>query len=124
MSAPNILNVTSITGKSFYLALSDTNATELISNPSSSDKVIKINMIQVANVDPALGCNVTVDYHDAASIGGTSYSLVANLEGPAKAAVVALDKNTSLYLEEDRSISVTAATSGHLEVIISYEEIS
>jgi hypothetical protein len=124
MSAPNILNVTSITGKSFYLALSDTNATELISNPASSDKVIKINMIQIANVDPALGCNVTVDYHDAASIGGTPYSLVANLNVPAKASIVALDKNTSLYLEEDRSISVTAETSDHLEVIISYEEIS
>jgi hypothetical protein len=43
---------------------------------------------------------------------------------PAKASIVALDKNTAVYLEEDRSITATAGTASDLEVIISYEEIS
>ena len=42
MAAPNIVNVGTITGKSFYLALSSTSATALVSNAASSGKVFKI----------------------------------------------------------------------------------
>ena len=45
MAAPNIVNVGTITGKSFYLALANTSATALVSNAASSGKVFKINMI-------------------------------------------------------------------------------
>ena len=124
MAAPNIVNVSTITGKTAYLALSSTSATSLISNAASSGKVFKINMIQVANVDGTSACNVTVDYHTAASAGGTAYSLVSTVSVPADASLVVVDKNTAIYLEEDRSISVTAGTANDLEVIVSYEEIS
>ena len=124
MAAPNIVNVSTITGKSFYLALSSTSATELVSNAASSGKVFKINMIQVANVDGTNACDVTVDYHTQDDIGGTAYSLVSTVSVPADASLVVLDKNTAMYLEEDRSISVTAGTANDLEVLVSYEEIS
>jgi|TARA_X000001382_G_scaffold104033_1_gene79013 hypothetical protein len=124
MAAPNIVNVATITGKSFYLALANTNATALVSNAASSGKVFKINMIQVANVDGSNACDVTVDYHTQDDIGGTAYSLVSTVSVPADASLVVLDKNTALYLEEDRSISVTAGTANDLEVLVSYEEIS
>ena len=124
MAAPNIVNVSTITGKSSYLALSTTSATSLVSNAASSGKVFKINMIQVANVDGTNACDVTVDYHTAASAGGTAYSLVSTVSVPADASLVVLDKNTAMYLEEDRSISVTAGTANDLEVLVSYEEIS
>ena len=124
MAAPNIVNVSTITGKSFYLALSTTSATELVSNAASSGKVFKINMIQVANVDGTNACDVTVDYHTEDDIGGTAYSLVSTVSVPADASLVVLDKNTAMYLEEDRSISVTAGTANDLEVLVSYEEIS
>lgn len=124
MAAPNIVNVSTITGKSFYLALSTTNATELVNNPASSGKVFKINMIQVANVDGSVACDVTVDYHTQDDIGGTAYSLVSTVSVPQDSSLVVVDKNTALYLEEDRSISVTAGTANDLEVLVSYEEIS
>jgi len=124
MAAPNIVNVSTITGKTFYLALSTTSATELVSNAASSGKVFKINMIQVANVDGTNACDVTVDYHTQDDIGGTAYSLVSTVSVPADASLVVVDKNTALYLEEDRSISVTAGTANDLEVLVSYEEIS
>lgn len=124
MAAPNIVNVSTITGKSFYLALSSTSATALVSNAASSGKVFKINMIQVANIDGTNACDVTVDYHTEDDIGGTAYSLVSTVSVPADASLVVLDKNTSMYLEEDRSISVTAGTANDLEVLVSYEEIS
>ena len=124
MAAPNIVNVSTITGKSFYLALSTTSATELVSNAASSGKVFKINMIQVTNVDGSNACDVTVDYHTQDDIGGTAYSLASTVSVPADASLVVLDKNTAIYLEEDRSISVTAGTANDLEVLVSYEEIS
>jgi hypothetical protein len=124
MAAPNVVNVATITAKSAMVALSSTSATSVVSNAASSGKVFKINMIQIANVDGANACDVTVDMHSAASGGGTAYSLVATASVPADSSLVAVDKNTALYLEEDRSITATAGTASDLEVIVSYEEIS
>ena len=124
MTAPNVVNVAVITAKSATVALSSTAQTALVSNAASSGKVFKINMIQVANVDGTNACDVTVDLHSAAAGGGTAFSLVSTISVPADASLVALDKNTALYLEEDRSITATASAANDLEVIVSYEEIS
>jgi len=124
MAAPNIVNVATITGKSATVALTTTSQTTLLSNAASSNAVYKVNMIQVANVDGTNACDITIDLHSAASGGGTAYSLVATVSVPADASLVVLDKNTALYLEEDRSLTATAGTASDLEVIVSYEEIS
>ena len=124
MAAPNIVDVSTIIGKSATIALSTTSQTTLVSNAASSGKVFKINMIQVANVDGANAADVTIDVHSAAAGGGTAYSLVATASVPADASLIALDKSTALYLEEDKSITATASAANDLEVIVSYEEIS
>tara|TARA_R110000787_G_scaffold121397_1_gene232267 strand:+ start:25 stop:399 length:375 start_codon:yes stop_codon:yes gene_type:complete len=124
MAAPNIVDVSTITGKSATVALSSTSATVLVSNAASSGKVFKINMIQVANVDGTSAADVTVDMHSAATGGGTAYSLASTVTVPANASIVIIDKNTSVYLEEARSITATASAANDLEVVISYEEIN
>ena len=124
MAAPNIVDVTTIIGKTDTVALSSTAQTTLVSNAASSGKVFKINMIQVANVDGTNACDVTVDVHSAASGGGTAFSLISTASVGGNSSLVALDKSTAVYLEEDRSITATAGTANDLEVIISYEEIS
>lgn len=124
MAAPNVVNVATITAKSAMVALSSTSQTTLVSNAASSGKVFKINMIQVANVDGTNAADVTIDVHSAAAGGGTAYSLVATASVPADASLIAVDKNTALYLEEDKSITATASAANDLEVIVSYEEIS
>ena len=124
MTAPNIVNVATITGKSATVALSTTSQTTLVSNAASSNKVFKINMIQVANVDGANACDITIDVHSAASGGGTAYSLVATVSVPADASLIVLDKSTAIYLEENTSITATAGTASDLEVIVSYEQIT
>jgi hypothetical protein len=43
---------------------------------------------------------------------------------PADASLVVIDKTTSIYLEEDKSIGATASASNDLKVVCSYEEIS
>ena len=124
MTAPNIVNVSTITGKTDQIALSSTAATVLVSNAASSGKVVKVNMIIVANVDGLNACDVTVDLHSAAAGGGTAFSIVSTASVAADSSLVALDKSTAIYLEEDMSITVTAGTANDLEVIVSYEEIS
>ena len=124
MAAPNIVNVSSILGKTAVVALSSTSQTTLVSNAASSDDVLKINMIQVANVDGTNACDITIDVHSAASGGGTAYSLVSTVSVPADASLVVLDKNTAIYLEENTSITATAGTASDLEVIVSYEQIT
>jgi hypothetical protein len=124
MTAPNIVNVSTITGKTDQIALSGTSATVLLSNAASSGKVVKVNTIIVANVDATAACDVTVDLHSAAAGGGTAFSIVSTASVASDSSLVALDKSTAIYLEEDMSITVTAGTANDLEVIVSYEEIS
>ena len=124
MAAPNIVNVSSILGKTAVVALSSTSQTTLLSNAASSDDVLKVNMIQVANVDGTNACDITIDVHSAASGGGTAYSLVATVSDPADASLIVLDKSTAIYLEENTSITATAGTASDLEVIVSYEQIT
>jgi len=124
MTAPNIVNVSTITGKTDQVALSGTSATVLLSNAASSGKVVKVNTIIVANVDATNACDVTVDLHSAAAGGGTAFSIISTASVAADSSLVALDKSTAIYLEEDMSITVTAGTANDLEVIVSYEEIS
>ena len=124
MAAPNIVNVSSILGKTAVVALSSTSQTTLLSNASASDDVLKVNMIQVANVDGTTACAITIDVHSAASGGGTAYSLVSTVSVPADASLIVLDKSTAIYLEENTSITATAGTASDLEVIVSYEQIT
>ena len=124
MAAPNIVNVSSILGKTAVVALSSTSQTTLLSNASASDNVLKVNMIQVANVDGTNACDITIDVHSAASGGGTAYSLVSTVSVPADASLIVLDKSTAIYLEENTSITATAGTANDLEVIVSYEQIT
>jgi hypothetical protein len=124
MAAPNIVNVTTITGKANVVSLTDTNATAVVSNAASSGKVFKINSLVVSNVDGTNAADITVSYYSEDDIGGTATEIVSTISVPADASLVVIDKNTSIYLEEDRSIGATAGTANDLKVLVSYEEIS
>lgn len=124
MAAPNIVNVATIIGKSATIALSSTSATAIVSNAASSGKVFKINMIQIANVDGTNAADITINLYSQDDIGGTGYALASTISVPADTTLVALDKNTAVYLEENRSIGAIASVANDLVVICSYEEIS
>lgn len=124
MAAPNLVTVGTITGKTTYTALSTTSETSVLSNAASSGKVLKVNSIVVSNVDGASAAAITIAINSAAAGGGTSYAIASTISVPADASLIVVDKSTAIYLEEDKSITATAGTSGDLEVVISYEEIS
>jgi len=124
MANPNIVNVTSILGETTYAALTTTLTTVLLANAVSSGKVYKINSIMVANVDGTSAADVTVDINTAAAGSGTSYALAHTISVPADATLNLIDKNSSFYLMEDKSILGGASANSDLEIIISYEIIS
>jgi len=124
MAAPNIVNVATITGKTAVVNLTSTSATAVVSNAASSGKVFKINSLTVANVDGAAAADITILLYSEDDIGGTGTEIVKTISVPADATLVVIDKNNSIYLEEDKSIGAIAGTADDLKVVCSYEEIS
>jgi hypothetical protein len=124
MAAPNVVNVATITGKTVVVDLTTTNATLVVENTAASGKVFKINSLYVSNVDGANAADITISIYSEDNIGGTATEICKTISVPADATLVVIDKNGSIYLEEDKSIGATAGTSSDLKVVCSYEEIS
>lgn len=123
MATPNIVNVTTINGLTTYVAVSSA-ATVLVANSSGSNKVLKVNTVIISNVDGTNACDVTLSYNTSAGGAGTSFRIANTLTVPPDSAVVAIDKNTQIYLNEDKSLVAFASTSNDLEAVISYEDIA
>ena len=124
MAAPNIVSVTTITGKTAVVDLTSTSATAVVSNAASSGKVFKINSLIVSNVDGSSAADITISLYSEDDIGGTATEICKTVSVPADATLVVIDKSTGLYLEEDKSIGATAGAANDLKVVCSYEEIS
>lgn len=119
MTAPNIVNTTTITAKT-DVQIVGTSATAITTNSAASGQVYKINSIIVANVDGTSAADVTVDLFR----GSVAYRLASTVSVPADSTLVVISKDTSVYLEEGDSIRCTASAAGDLEAVCSYEVIS
>ena len=119
MAAPNIVNVTSIYGKSKGVALNTTLTTALLANGLNSDKLLKLNSIIISNIDGSSNADVTISLHD----GTADFYLAKEVEIPAKSTLVVLGKDAPIYLEENQTIRGGANNNGDLHCIISYEEL-
>ena len=123
MANPNIINASSILGKTVFDADIATSASELFENAASSGKILKINSLIIANIDGTNAADITVTVRNAA--GSTTYSTLAStISVPADATLVVISKDTSIYLLEDMSIYLAASAAGDLSATCSYEEIS
>ena len=119
MAAPNILSATSIYGKQVGAALDTTTTTSLLANAASSNKLLKINSIIVANVDGSSSADATVSWYD----GSTDYHLAKTVAVPADSTLVVIGKDAPIYLEENHSIRGGASANSDLEVLICYDEL-
>ena len=117
MAAPNIVNVSTITGKTAVQAVG-TSATAIVTNSSSSGKVFKINALYVSNVDGTNNAEVNVDLFRSS----TAYHIAKTVVVPADASLDVLSK--PIYLEEGDSLRLTANATSDIEAVCSYEEIS
>lgn len=123
MAAPNLINPTTITGKTTYLTLANTNETALLTNAASSNRALRVTSIYAANIDGVVAVDCTLDIYDSAT-AGTGYPIVNTVTIPADATVVLVGKDAPIWLEEDRRLTVQASAGGDLTVVCSYEEIS
>ena len=120
MAAPNVVNVTSIYGKTVGAALG-TSTGDVLVNTAGSGKLLKLNSIIVANVDGSSNADVTVYFYDLSAT--TPFHIAKSVEIPAKSTLVVLGKDAPIYLEEGDKIMALATAAGDLEIIVSYEEL-
>lgn len=120
MAAPNIVNVTSIIGKTAGQSLG-TSATAIVTNSSGSNKVFKINTLILANVDGVSAASVTIDVFKNNT---TSFKIANTVVVPPDATLILISKDNPIYLEENDSIRCLAAATNTVQAICSYEEIS
>ena len=120
MAAPNLVNVTSITGKIDGHALT----TNTIDNANSSvitaaaDQLIKINSIIVANI---AGTN-SVDIDVAVNLSGDArFYLAKTVAVPADSTLVVIGKDSPIYLEEGDELEARASAASDAELVVSYE---
>ena len=117
MANPNIVNVTTITGKTAVQAVG-TSATDIVTNSAASNKVYKINALYVSNVDGTNAATVNVDIYRSS----VAYHIAKTVSIPADATLDLITK--SLYLEEGDSLRLTASAASDLEAVCSYEELT
>jgi hypothetical protein len=133
MAAPNIVNVTTITGvTTFHAGIAvttggrgDLGITTVVSNAAASGKVLKINSLVAAGIGDTTG--VTLQYfNDVNHVSASStVSIAMTVSVPTFSTLVLISKENSVYLEENTSLGIFAQpNTGSIDVVCSYEEIS
>jgi hypothetical protein len=123
MAAPNLASPTTITGKTVYVTPSATTETTLLTNAASSNRALRLTALLLTNVNGTNTVDATVRLYNAAS-AGTAFQIARTMTVPAGAAIVVLGRDSSLWLEEDRRITVQASAANDLTVFCSYEEVA
>ena len=120
MASPNLVNVTSITGKIDGHALTTDAISASGSNviTAGADKLIKINSIIVANVDGSASVNIDV----AVNLSGDARFYIAKTVAvPANSTLVVIGKDSPIYLEESDELEARADVASDAELVVSYE---
>ena len=117
MAAPNLVNVTSILGKTIGATLSTGSNTDILT--CGSDKVLKINSIIVANIDGTSSADVTVSFYDSSATA--RYKIASTVAVPADSTLVVIGKDSPIYLEENDQLEARADVASDAELVVSYE---
>lgn len=120
MTAPNLVSPTTITGKTARVSITTTSSVTILTNSSSSNKVLKINTIFAANVDGNQSANITLFVND----GSTDVHIAKTILVPPSSTQVICQKDTYFYMEEGHTMKATASAANDIDLIVGYEEIS
>lgn len=124
MTAPNIINASIINGNTVGVSLSTTANTTVLSNADSSNRVYKINTLNIANLTGNTGL-ITIRWYDNATItSGNGYAIAANIAVPGQTTLNLIDKTSQYYLQENQSLGAIANVANAFTVTCSYEDIS
>lgn len=118
MAAPNVVNVTTITGKTAYANLTTISA-NVITNSSSSGTVVKLNHVTMANYSAAVVTgNVIINR------SGVSYYVAGTVNIPGNSTLTVLAKDTATYMEESDVLQSYVSANASVHMFASYEIIS
>ena len=118
MANPNIVNVTEIYGNT-AVQLATTGAVNLVVNANGSGKIYKINSLYVSNYEGTNARDITINH----VIAGNSISILSTVSVAADSTLVAITKDSSIYLMENQQIAILANVVSSLNVICSWDEI-
>lgn len=118
MASPNILGLSTITAKTQGVGIETTSSVGILT--TSSNHVIKINTFRVTNNSSSSSTNFNVFYTDALN---NNIGIASNFTIPVGGTVIVIDKESSTYLEENCSISVSVANTTRISVLVSYEQL-
>lgn len=118
MAAPNLIATTSIIGKT-QAEWVPTTITPILSNPINSSEAYRINVLYITNLGVA-DATVTVELYR----NSISFKIASGIDVPVGNTMVAIAKDTSIYLEEGDSLRVSASAAGVLQYVVSYEIMS
>jgi hypothetical protein len=124
MSAPNIVNVSSIIAGYAGAAPANIIGNVLVNNQYGSFAVVKVNSLVITNVTDSSVPTIVSINNAATGTGPSNYRLAYNIYVPSGASLQLVDKGNFLYLTEDTSIVVISGTASALEYIAVYETIS
>ena len=116
MAAPNLIQISSVYGRTTGATIG-TPVTTLVSNPISSNKNYKINTLYIANIDNIQTVRVSVDFFR----GGNSIRLVDRIAIASGETLVAVSRDTGIYLEEGDSLRCYADQNGLVHAVMSFE---
>jgi len=118
MANPNILNATSIYGKTLGANLTTTTNTDILICPAN--KLIKVNTIMISNIDGTNNVDVTVYVADG---GSFRWNLASTITVAAKSTLALIGKDNPIYLTESWQIEAGASAAADAQIIISYDEL-
>jgi len=123
MANPNIVNVATINGNTKAAAVGTT-ITEICSNATSSGKIFKVNSLYISNIDGTTAADLTVNHYSQAALGGTAIAIASTISVAADSTLVVITKDSAIYLLENQSLGCLCVTSGDLQFVASWDEIS
>jgi hypothetical protein len=118
MADPNIAETTIVKGKTAVLASVPTSDTTIVEN-LTSNSVFKINTMIISNIDGSAPYDISVSLVR----NSITYKIVHTMSVPPDTSILVLSKDTSIYLQENDAIKLTASTADKLQAICSYEEL-
>ena len=120
MAAPNIVNAATIIGKTSVLDVT-TSSTAIVSNASSSGKVLRVNALIISNESNTVSYKITTELYSTNRSPNISY-LTYQIAIPPNSSLDVISK--TIYLEEGDSIRLLGDANNILSALCSYEDIS
>lgn len=115
MTAPNMINTATVTGKTAFANLTTVSA-NVITNSSGSGTVVKLNHVTMANYSSsAVTGNVIINR------SGVTYYIAGTINIPGNSTLTVMAKDNMTYLEEGDVLQSYVGANASVHMTASYE---